>query len=1206
MARPSRTGGKTSAANARNAGPAKGRKTAKPKRRIAPAATRVKRPSVSDPSKDLKEAREQQAATAEILKVIASSPSDVQPVFEAIVASANRLIGGYTTAVFRFIDGYGHLAAFTPINPDADEKLKAAFPQRSADVPIFRPAQAGEVLQIDDTEKSHERLRDIARARGFRSVLYVPLKNKETSIGVIATNRRTPGPFSAHDVQLLKTFADQAVIAIENVRLFNETQEALERQTATTDILKVIASSPDDVQPVFKAIAERSKNLVNAISTTVFTLTDGMMHLQAFSPTNPKADAVLQATFPAALSSFSWGETIRKGEIFRVIDTELEGKDLRELARLRGFRSMLLVPLAREGTLIGLISVTRVEPGSFADKHVQLLQTFADQAVIAIGNVRLFDEVQAKTRDLSEALTYQTGSSNILSVIASSPTDVRPVLRAIVESACELCGAYDAILRLKVGDNLEPGAHHGPIPAGSDKWPINRNWTAGRAVIDKEPVHVHDMQSAEGNEFPESQTRARDQGHRTILSVPMLREDESIGVIVLRRQEVHPFSDRQIALLQTFADQAVIAIGNVRLFDEVQTKTRDLTESLEQQTATSEVLQVISSSSGELAPVFKSLLASAKHLCGAEFGIILLREGDAFRTVALHGTTAAYTEARWRAPLLRPAADTGLGRVLETKQAVQIADVRAVAGYVNNPVQAPIVQLSGVRSKLSVPMLKEEDLIGVIEIDRQEVRPFTDKQIELVQNFAAQAVIAIENTRLLKELHQRTDDLSESLQQQTATADVLKVISRSAFDLQTVLDTLVESALHLCDADEGTIFQPRDDAYHLTASCGLSPPRKEFLESCSFQPGTGSTIGRVLLEGNTVHIEDSQTDPNYRFQDHLETVRTRLGVPLLREGAPIGVFVLARRDVRPFSDKQIELVQTFADQAVIAIENVRLFNETQEALERQTATADILKVIASSPDDVQPVFAAIAERSNRLVNGLSTAVYRLVDDTAHLMAFTPVSPEADAALQALFPLPISQIGWSEAISKGETYFLVDAEVEFATLPSMLELARLRGWRSSLAVPLMRERRPIGVITVTRVEPGRFDDHHVQLLKTFADQAVIAIQNVRLFDEVQAKTRDLTQSLEQQTATSEVLQVISSSPGELEPVFQAMLANAMRICEAKFGIMYEFATGKFRAMSWAGVPPAYADYVKHSQSLGTRHRPWSASTYKANRSHPRCC
>ena len=383
----------------------------------------------------------------------------------------------------------------------------------------------------------------------------------------------------------------------------------------------------------------------------------------------------------------------------------------------------------------------------------------------------------------------------------------------------------------------------------------------------------------------------------------------------------------------------------------------------------------------------------------------------------------------------------------------------------------------------------------------------------------------MENARLLGELRRRTDDLSESLQHQTATADVLKVISRSTFDLQTVFETLAESAVRLCSAERGLVFRFHGQLLRFTVGHNVSPEFRDFLQGNPIVPGRNSNAGRAALERRTVHNLDVQNDPDYNYgSSRVDPYRTVLAVPMLKGGELFGVFVIYRHEVRPFTDSQIALMETFADQAVIAIENTRLFNETQQALERQTATADILKVIASSPDDVQPVFEAIADKSNRLVDGFSTVVYGLVDDMVHLMALTHVSPEADAALQALFPGPFSAFPFSEAFRRGEIVRIADTEKESVTPSSLRDVARLRGWRSWLAVPLLREGRLIGVITVTRVEPGLFTDQYVELLKTFADQAVIAISNVGLFKEVQERTKELSQSLDDlRTAQDRLIQ-----------------------------------------------------------------------------------
>jgi GAF domain-containing protein len=280
--------------------------------------------------------------------------------------------------------------------------------------------------------------------------------------------------------------------------------------------------------------------------------------------------------------------------------------------------------------------------------------------------------------------------------------------------------------------------------------------------------------------------------------------------------------------------------------------------------------------------------------------------------------------------------------------------------------------------------------------------------------------------------------------------------------------------------------------------------------------------------------------------------RTLVSVALRKDNVLIGAFNVYRQEVRPFSDKEIALVQNFAAQAVIAIENARLLNDTREGLERQTATSDILRVIASSPSDVQPVFDAIAESAKRLLGSYTAVVTRVVDGVVHLAAGTAANEAAAHAVQGMLPYPLSSERIHAKVARtGE--LAANTDVDAASVPqSVKKLARTIGWRSILVVPMLCNGIAIGTIGITRREAGSFDEKTIDLLQTFADQAVIAIENARLFDEVQAKTRDLEESLKQQTATSDVLQVISSSPGELEPVFQAMLANAVRICEAKFG------------------------------------------------------
>ena len=744
---------------------------------------------------------------------------------------------------------------------------------------------------------------------------------------------------------------------------------------------------------------------------------------------------------------------------------------------------------------------------------------------------------------LAEALAQQAATSDILKVISRSTFDLTPVLQTLAGNATRLCSADAGIIRKLDGEVLRAVAECGiprelyefdqrhPLPPG-------RGTIAGRAALERRTVHIPDVLAD-----PEYQnTEARQLGgYRTLMAVPMLREGALIGVFVLHRFRVEPFTDRQIGVLQTFADQAVIAIENVRLFTQLQEKNGALTEahaqvseSLEQQTATSEILRVISSSPTDIQPVLDAVAESAARLCQAFDGSIFRLNEEALLLVAHHGSIPAGPVGQFTLPLVR---GTVGGRTVLERQMIHVRDLQQESEQF--PEGSSLARRFGHRTILGVPLLREGVSIGCIQIRRAEVEPFTEKQVALLQTFADQAVIAIENVRLFKELEGRNNELTEALEQQTATSEILGVISGSPTDLQPVFGAILANATRLFDSENARIYTFDGEAFHLAAAQKTSPEFQAYVKEHPIRPGRESALRRVGLEKRVVHIPDTLVDPEWAPPSayQMEGMRTAIAVPLLKGDALIGAITTQRREVRPFTEKQIQLITTFADQAVIAIENVRLFTELQTsnhelttALDTQTATSDILRVISRSQTDVRPVFDAILASAIHLLNGYTGALTRREGDQITLAALTSTDDASDAAVKAAFPQRLHSRGaHPQTIRDRVPFNVADAHNDARLGVPEGAYASVRGYRSLVVVPLLRHDEAIGTVSVTRREPGGFTNDEIALLQTFADQAVIATENVRLFTELQQKNEALTEahaqvteSLEQQTATSEIL------------------------------------------------------------------------------------
>jgi GAF domain-containing protein/nitrogen-specific signal transduction histidine kinase len=919
----------------------------------------------------------------------------------------------------------------------------------------------------------------------------------------LACGRRTVAEVEA---ELEKRTAELQELAAER-------DAGLARENAVAEVLQVINSSPGDLAPVFEAMLEKAVRLCEADTGHLFRFENGAFFRLASHGLAEDFDKLFPPDRPVPLNPSSIpARMIATRSVVHVRDQRED-----ESYRLRldrdvvaaveaGILTVLFVPLLKEGEVVGHFTMHRMKMKPFSDRQIALLQNFAAQAVIAIENARLITEMR-------EALDQQTATAEVLGVINSSPGDLVPVWDTMLEKAASLCGANLGLLCSYDGEAQILLASRGMSANGispelmemARRVPIEPGSSVGRLARGKdEYIHTADItdDDAYRSAVPSRRLFAELTGARTALWVALRKEEALIGVFILYRTEIRPFTDKQIALLRNFAQQAVIAMENARLL----TETR---EALEKQTATAEILRVISSSPTDVQPTFEAIAERATVLTGADSGGVFRFDGELIHFAAHSHWTPEELAAVDRHFPRPPGSGSVTAQAILTGEVAHIADVATEADY-----QLTALTQVGLHTALSVPILRQGSPVGAITVTRHVAEPFSEAQIDLLKTFADQAVIAIENVRLFDELNERTDDLEESLEYQTATSDVLKVISRSTFDLQPVLDTLLQTAARLCSSDSGGVTVREGDAFRYAGMYGISDELADVLGQRPLVPSRDTVAGRTVLEAQVVHLADIAADPSYNWGEVAasQEIRTVIGVPLVRGTEVIGTFSLARNHVEPFTERQIELVRTFADQAAIAIENTRLITETQEALEQQQAIAEVLAVINANPGNLQPVFDAMLAKAMQLCGAAFGGLVLWRDEGWQMAARSEnvLEPFREFLETSNFS-PGPRAGLAR-VAQGEGYIhIIDitaSKFYQAGDPTLRAMADLGGGRTMLTVPLAKDDEVPGFFSLYRDEVKAFSDRQIALVKSFAAQAVIAMDNARLLEEIRQRQAEL--------------------------------------------------------------------------------------------------
>jgi len=1017
-------------------------------------------------------ARTMLSATTEMLRLISAHPGDLKTVLHGILAKAADLCGGEAGSItlnegeaIRYVASYG---------PAMEPYVGTTAPTVAADANLFAVSPAG-AWYVDDfaaVTKGIAYFEEVASVARVRSYAAVPLTHEGATVGALHMYRHEVRPFAEDELTALVNFGEQASLAVANARLLREIEKrnsdlaaSLELQTAMAEVLRLISEHPGELGIVLQGILAQARRLCDADQGHVILMRDD--------------ETVTIAADDYPTGSFT-GRVVPAGKAFHGIDQPVMADDAlswftpddrnwyAELTRETGNRSLAIVPLVRQGRHLGNFHLARREVRPFTSAQATILQAFADQAVIALTNAGLFN-------DLAEALARQEAMTELLNAVSTARTDLTPVFDVLARQADRLCGGTGALVAMRQGDGLVVKAGAGGVAATfrALEVPIDDSTMFGASARHREMIHIRNWDDVPADRYPNAPSRRA--GAKSALAIPMVRDDVALGVVAFSRFAPGGYSDAELSLLKTFVDQAAVAVDNARLLIEIEQRNNELAESLELQTATGAILQLISANPGDLRKVFDGIVAQAARLCDADHAGISRIEGDELvlqATTREHGRTNV---GRQRASI-PPDQDWWTSVRFVDDLAAVLPDIPA-----------------DIRSCVLVALIVDDRPYGVLNLNRSEVRPFEPRHGRIAQVFAEQAAIAISNARLFT-------DLDESLARQRAMTEILDAVSTARFDLQPVFDRIVEHAMRLCDSSTSVVvLRQGDKMQYATAPLSSLP---------AWEP---DDTWLTVLSGKAITVDDWDNRPADQFPNSPISRATGIEVaiiPMLRDGVAVGSITVNRPMRGGYTDAEVSLLQTFANQAAIAVENARLLREIEErnsalaeSLERQTAMSEVLDAVSTSRLDLTPVYDAVVRHADRLGGGTGALI--VVRDGDELVAVAQAGPAARAIGDRFAVDDSSPLG--HAAMTGETIHVRD----WSALPADLypnAIARGAGASSSLVVPMVRNGVTLGVVGFAGNRAGGFSDDQVSLLQTFAGQAAIAVDNARLLRELEAQTR----------------------------------------------------------------------------------------------------